>query len=111
MLILLPPDLSDERFNRLARFWNDEVFVRVELSGQFSEEALARLAAQAVALMPDDFAAVVLELIAACPQATPEVLRTVLRHGDDDVRDAVCQRTDLDGELRALCGLAPAQSA
>ncbi|MGE0080645.1 MAG: hypothetical protein AB7U81_05055 [Thiohalomonadaceae bacterium] len=111
MIILLSPNLSDERFSRLAQTWNDEVFVRVELSGTFSEEELARLAAQAIALKPDDFADVVLELIAACPEATPEVLRKIMRHGDDGAREAVCQRADLDGELRVLCGLAQMQPA
>lgn len=105
MKIVLSPNLSADRFNRLARTWNDEVFARVELSGEFSENDLAQLAAQAIALKPDDFADVVLETIANCPAATPEVLRRIIRHGDEGVRDAVCQREDLDGDLRAMCGL------
>jgi uncharacterized protein (DUF2336 family) len=105
MKIVLTPNLSPERFSRLARNWNDEVFARVELAGDLSEADLARLTAQAIAQKPDDFADVVLELIAGAPAASPAVLYEIVRHGDDGARDAVCQRDDLDGDLRKLCGL------
>lgn len=111
MKIVLLPNLTAERFCRLAQIWNDEVFARVELSGAFSEGDLNHLAAQAISLKPDDFADVVLELIAALPAAPPDVLHRIYRHGDDGAREAVCEREDLDEDLRTLCALSVTRSA
>lgn len=105
MKIVLMPNLSANGFARLANTWNNEVFVRVELAGVFSEAELVQLAAQAIALEPDDFANVALELIARCPAAPAELLHRLYRQGDDEVREAVCQREDLDDGLRMMCGL------
>jgi len=103
MKIVLSPNHTAEQFVRFARIWNDEVFARVELSGELSESDLEQLTARAIALKPDDFADVVLELIASCPAATADVLHRIYRHGDQGAREALCEREDLDADLRTAC--------
>ncbi|MCK9532161.1 MAG: hypothetical protein M0R77_16610 [Gammaproteobacteria bacterium] len=106
MKIVLSSNHTAEQFVRFARIWNDEVFARVELAGELSEADLEQLTARAIALKPDDFADVVLELIASSPAATADVLHRIYRHGDQGAREALCEREDLDADLRAACARA-----